>query len=142
MADDPLKPDVYQAAAPHDALVCVVIAVVAGGVILFPALALLFGLTLGGRFRAAERAAAGNQAARPTTVSFVALARVAVACLIAGFGLLNIADATWAHALGVACLIAFVVVGFGAIIVPGLDGQADALHVRALPAAVDRRGSE
>lgn len=35
-----------------------------------------------------------------------------------------------------------VVVGFGAIIVPGLDGQADALHVRALPAAVDRRGSE
>ena len=133
---------VYQAAAPHDALVCVVIAVVAGGAILFPALALLFGLTLGGRFRAAERAAAGNQAARPTTVSIVALARVAVACLIAGFGLLNIADATWARALGVACLIALVVVGFGAIIVPGLDGQADALHVRALPAAVDRRGSE
>jgi len=76
-------------------------------------------------------------------VSIVALARVAVACLIAGFGLLNIADATWARALGVACLIAFVVVvGFGATIVPGLDGQADALHVRALPAAVDRRGSE
>jgi len=37
------------------------------------------------------------------------LNRVAVACLIAGAGLLNVADAGWAHALGVACLIGFVV---------------------------------
>ena len=29
--------------------------------------------------------------------------------LIAGFGLLNVADATWAHGIGVACLIGFVV---------------------------------
>jgi hypothetical protein len=27
------------------------------------------------------------------------LTRIAVACLIAGIGLLNIAEATWAHAL-------------------------------------------
>ena len=40
---------VGQAAAPHDTLVAVVIAVLAGGAILFPSLALLFGLLLRGR---------------------------------------------------------------------------------------------
>src|SRR5262249_12251171 len=43
---------VYQAAAGHDTLVCVVVAVLGGVVILLPALALLFRLTLAGRFRA------------------------------------------------------------------------------------------
>jgi cytochrome d ubiquinol oxidase subunit II len=38
------------AAAPHATLVGLVIAIVAGGVILFPSLGLLFGLVLGGRF--------------------------------------------------------------------------------------------
>jgi cytochrome bd ubiquinol oxidase subunit II len=40
---------VSQAAAPHDTLVAVVIAVLAGGAILFPSLGLLFGLLLRGR---------------------------------------------------------------------------------------------
>jgi hypothetical protein len=39
----------------------------------------------------------------------------------AGFGLLNIADAAWAHAFGVACLIGFVSLAFYAIVVPALD---------------------
>jgi hypothetical protein len=38
------------AAPPHDTLVLVIVAVVAGGTILFPSLALLFGLVLPGRF--------------------------------------------------------------------------------------------
>jgi hypothetical protein len=38
--------------------------------------------------------------------------------------LLTAADATWPHAVGVACLILFVVLAFGAIIVPALDEQA------------------
>jgi cytochrome bd ubiquinol oxidase subunit II len=51
------------------------------------------------------------------------LARLAAAFLIAGFGLLNVADAAWAHALGVVSLIGFVVVAFGAIVIPALDKQ-------------------
>jgi hypothetical protein len=49
---------------------------------------------------------------------------VAAACAIAGFGLLNIADATWAHAAGVVCLFGFVGLAFRAIVLPALDEQA------------------
>ena len=52
------------------------------------------------------------------------IARLAIVCLIAGFALLNIANAMWAHAIGVTCLIGFVVLAFGAIVVPALDEQA------------------
>jgi cytochrome d ubiquinol oxidase subunit II len=38
--------------------------------------------------------------------------RAAVACLVAGIGFLTIADAGWAHAIGVVALLGFVVVGF------------------------------
>src|SRR5215831_2778792 len=112
---------VYQAAAGHDTLVAIVISVVVGGVLLFPALAWLFRLTLAGRFRGAEPPGPGRQAAELPAIRIRLLTRLAVACLIAGFGLLNVADAAWAHGLGVACLIGFVVLGFGAIIIPALD---------------------
>ena len=75
---------VGQAAAPHDTLVAVVIAVLAGGAILFPSLGLLFGLLLRGRLgepwrrrrrggraaparprRGAERAACARRRCRP-----------------------------------------------------------------------------
>ena len=42
---------VHQAAAPHDTLVALLVAVLGGGTLLFPSLALLFSLTLGGRLR-------------------------------------------------------------------------------------------
>ena len=94
----------------------VVVAVLAGGAILFPSLALLFRLALRGRFQAAaeapsEHAPAGLRDFRPRL-----LIRISVACLIAGFGLLTVADAGWAHAIGVVCLFAFVITGFGAIV--------------------------
>jgi hypothetical protein len=41
--------------------------------------------------------------------------------MIAGAALLNAANATWEHALGVTCLIGFVVLAFGAVIAPALD---------------------
>jgi hypothetical protein len=47
---------------------------------------------------------------------------VAVACLVAGFGLLNVADAGWAHALGVAGLFGFMVSAFLAIVPSALAG--------------------
>ena len=43
------------------------------------------------------------------------LTGAAVACLIAGFGLLNLADASWAHGVGIICLLGFVLLGFRAI---------------------------
>jgi hypothetical protein len=49
-------------------------------------------------------------------------ARLAVACLIAGFGLLNVADARWAHGVGIVCLFGFVLLAFRAIIFAALDG--------------------
>ena len=113
---------VHQAAAGHDTLVYLVVAVIAGGALLFPALALLFRLTLAGQFAGGRPRQHRPPPAAPAKTSSVrGLARIAVACLIAGIGLLNVADASWAHVLGVACLIGFVVSGFGAIAVPALD---------------------
>jgi cytochrome d ubiquinol oxidase subunit II len=114
---------VDQAAAGHDTLVAIVVAVLAGAVILFPALAVLFRLTLAGRFRAAEQPAPERQATGHPIVNGRLLTRVAAACLIAGFGLLSVAEAGWAHALGVVALAGFVVCGFAAIVVPALDDQ-------------------
>ena len=109
---------VDEAAAGHDTLVCVVVAVLAGAVIVFPSLALLFRLTLSGRFRAEPQQVPEAHAAGARPPRTRLLARLAGACLIAGFGLLNIADATWAHGIGVACLLGFVVFAFEAIASP------------------------
>jgi cytochrome d ubiquinol oxidase subunit II len=105
---------VSQAAAPHETLVAVIVAVVAGAVVLFPSLALLFSLVLRGRFDEARPAEApvrrsGDvlRASRPGL-----LMRSALACLLAGVGFLNVADAGWAHAIGVAAFVAFIVLGF------------------------------
>jgi cytochrome d ubiquinol oxidase subunit II len=108
---------VQQAAAGHDTLVWVVVAVLVGGLILFPSLGLLFRLSLTGRFRAPETVDTGLGAAAIGLGTGSWPVRVAVACLVAGFGLLNVADAGWAHGLGVVCLLGFVVLGFRAVIV-------------------------
>jgi cytochrome d ubiquinol oxidase subunit II len=105
---------VHQAAAGHDTLVCLVVAVVAGAVILFPSLALLFRLALTGRFRA-EGVVQSQPSAARLGVDTRLLTRLAVASAVVGFGLLNVADAPWAHALGVAFLFGFILAGFGAV---------------------------
>jgi cytochrome d ubiquinol oxidase subunit II len=110
---------VDRAAAGHDTLVWVLVAVLAGGAILFPSLALLFRLTLTGRL-GGESDGEGEPDAAPVAELAGALPRVPyrvpLACLIAGVGLLNAADARWAHAIGVVCLIAFVASGFLAVV--------------------------
>jgi cytochrome bd ubiquinol oxidase subunit II len=104
---------IREAAAPHDTLVAVIVAVLAGGAILFPSLALLFRLVLGGRLGYGGEPA---PAPTPRTVAAAArpglLARVAAACAVAGFGLLTVAEAGWAHGFGVVALLAFIVLGF------------------------------
>ena len=143
---------VRQAASPHDTLVTLVVAVLAGGVILFPSLALLFRLALTGRFdpgAAPAPAPAGGPAkaqvpagsrpapAAPPLLARVAvrpgpaapplLTRVAVACLIAGIGFLNVANAGWAHAIGVLSLFGFMITAFLTIVPAALAGDGSGL---------------
>ena len=105
---------VEQAAAPHDTLVAVIVAV-AGRRARSSSRrsALLFRLTLGGRLghgATSRRAGAGTprelvrRAARPGCSA--AWPR---RCLVAGFGLLTVAEAGWAHAFGVVALLGFIV---------------------------------
>ena len=116
---------VDQAAAGHDTLVAVVVAVLTGGAIVFPALAFLFRLALSGRFGVAQAptSATGPEGQHRRRFRPRLLARVAVACLIAGFGMLNVADARWAHAVGFVCLFAFVVIAFCAIVLPAVGEE-------------------
>jgi cytochrome bd ubiquinol oxidase subunit II len=107
------------AAAPRTTLIAVTVAVLGGAVILFPSLALLFRLDLTGRL------AEGGESVdlRPTPRLVRAsrqgfLARATLACLIAGVGLLTVAETAWAHALGVVSLFGFVALGFPAALPP------------------------
>jgi cytochrome d ubiquinol oxidase subunit II len=109
---------VEQAAAGRNTQIAVVVAVLAGAVILFPSLALLFRLTLTGRLTGPERAAAAAPPREPLPATTARSARLAAASLIAGIGLLTVADAGWAHALGVVSLLAFVACGYRALL-PG-----------------------
>jgi cytochrome d ubiquinol oxidase subunit II len=110
---------VREAAAGRNTLVAVVVAVLAGGAILFPSLLLLFRLVLGGTLGGGESAAGRPTPARSLLAARL-LPRLAIACLVAGVGFLTIADAAWAHAVGVCCLLAFIVLAFPAALPPGL----------------------
>ncbi len=116
---------VDQAAAGHDTLVAIVVAVLTGGAIVFPALAFLFRLALSGRFGIAQAPTSATRPEEQRRRRFAPrlLARTAVACLIAGFGMLNVADARWAHAIGLVCLFAFVAIAFCAIVLPAVGEE-------------------
>jgi cytochrome bd ubiquinol oxidase subunit II len=107
---------IHQAAAGHDTLLWLAACTLAGALILFPALALLFSLTLTGRLTGSTRPSPEAPAQSLAAVSPRALTRAAIACLTAGFLLLNVADAEWAHGVGIICLLGFVLLGFGAIV--------------------------
>jgi cytochrome d ubiquinol oxidase subunit II len=108
---------VEQAAAPHDTLVALIVAVVAGGVILFPSLGVLFRLLVHGQLDHASAERAVNPSAHtPVHTRPALMGRLAAALLIAGFGLLTVVDAGWAHAIGAACLLGFVATGFAAAV--------------------------
>ena len=109
---------IRQAAAPHETLVAIIIAVIAGGVILFPSLGLLFKLTLSGRLdhdaKPGERAQIVPVKAvlLPSSASPGLALRLAGACLALGIGFLTFAEAGWAHLIGVVALLAFIAIGF------------------------------
>lgn len=122
---------VAQAAAPRSTQIAVVVSVLAGSVLLFPSLALLFGLVLRGRLDHSAMSVPTMRVGRPSTGRTILsasapglLARAASVCLPAGIGLLTIAEAGWAHAIGAVCLLAFIVLGFLAALPPQLaDGE-------------------
>lgn len=105
---------VEQAAAPHDTLIAVLLAIGIGALVLFPSLVLLFRLSLGGRLGpgAAQAAAPRRDPAVLSASRQGLLARAAGGCLLAGVVLLNVLEAGWAHALGALALGAFVILGF------------------------------
>ncbi|HEX3910988.1 MAG TPA: cytochrome d ubiquinol oxidase subunit II [Solirubrobacteraceae bacterium] len=118
---------VQQAAAPHDTLVLVIVAVLGGALILFPSLALLFRLVLRGRLDHGSedgQPPAADSTARAATgltqllavSSSGLLARIAGACLLTGFATLTVAEAGWAHAIGITALFVFLGTGFLAIV--------------------------
>jgi cytochrome bd ubiquinol oxidase subunit II len=103
---------VRQAAAPHDTQVVVVVAILAGAVVLAPSLATLFRLALGGRLGEGETAPhphPGRQAPARHPGWFL---RAAVALLIVGLGLVNVANAEWAHVIGAVCFVGFIATAF------------------------------
>jgi cytochrome d ubiquinol oxidase subunit II len=110
--------------------VALLVAIAIGAAILFPSLGLLFGLLLRGRFDPAE-AQADTQPREPTpreptpqeptprtllSASSNGLrARLSLAGLLGGLGLLTAAEAPWAHALGVVSLFACTIFAFLAV---------------------------
>ena len=108
---------VRQAAAPDDVLVLLVVAILAGGLILFPSLGLLFRLVLRGSFSAAPRIERGAPLPGPTSglAATLTATRLAGACFAVGTAFLVIGDSAWPHAIGVAALGAFIVLGLSAL---------------------------
>jgi hypothetical protein len=77
---------------------------------------------LGGELGRGESAAGRPSEARSLLAPLAPglLPRLAIACLVAGIGFTTIADAAWAHVIGVCSLFAFIVVGFPAVLSPDL----------------------
>jgi cytochrome d ubiquinol oxidase subunit II len=97
-----------------------------------PSLALLFSLVLGGRFdpgreTGAEVPIGGN---RRVSGNRGFAGRVAAALAVAGTGLLTVASAGWAHALGVACFAGFVVAGMRAVAPAEVAAETEGLSAR------------
>jgi cytochrome bd ubiquinol oxidase subunit II len=117
LAQSPLLlPDltIHDAAAPHDTLVAVVVAVLAGGALVFPSLALLFRLVLRGTFDPSTGTPPPTAAGVVRASAGRMQGRLAAATLVAGIGFTTVADAGWAHAVGATCLLAFVALAFPA----------------------------
>lgn len=111
---------VEEAAASDDTLIAVVVATLAGAVVLLPSLGLLFTLTLRGSLGHAPEAVSAGDAPTPITALSASrtglLARLAIGFAVIGFGFLTVADAGWAHAIGVPALLLSAMFGFRAAV--------------------------
>ena len=131
---------VREAAAPDNVMLLLVISILAGGLILFPSLALLFRLVLRGSFSAEtvvkrdlprgssstfdhDAKVAGPEGVLPRAVTST---RLAAACFAVGGAFLVIGDSAWPHAIGVALLAAFMFLGLSALATFDEDPGEDA----------------
>jgi cytochrome bd ubiquinol oxidase subunit II len=106
----------HEAAASRDTLIAVIVAVLAGGIILAPSLGLLFRLLLTGGFdRPSERAAAPADHRPRYAAAASGYARLAVACALAGFVLLSVVENGTAHVFGVLTLLTAAALAFRAV---------------------------
>src|SRR4051812_7600543 len=109
---------VDQAAAPRDTLIAVIVAVAGGGIVVIPSLLVLLRLSVAGRL--GDYSADGgsvdprNGPVRTPGLHPVRAGRLGIACLIGGFGFLTVAEAGWAHAIGVTLLLAAIALGLAA----------------------------
>jgi cytochrome d ubiquinol oxidase subunit II len=110
---------VSEAAAGRTTLIAILVSVGIGAAILLPALALLFGLTLRGRFDHVRRAPEPEASPRPAPRPLLRrLLPVALGCLAIGVVFMVVFDAGWARLIGVPALLAFVATGFVALASP------------------------
>ena len=115
---------IKEAAAPHDTLVAIIVAVVAGGAILFPSLLWLFRLVLGGRLAEGEAPQVAPAPRELLGASLTGLqARLAGVALLAGVVFLTILEAPWAHAIGAVSLLGFVVLAFPVALPPDVRSR-------------------
>src|SRR4051794_1509602 len=105
---------VHAAAGGHRTLVWLVLSVIVGGDIVLSSMGLLFRLTLTDRLGGAAPTAGAGPVATGPGFRHSSFGRSAIAFLVAGIALLTVAEASWAHAVGVVCLLGFVVSEFAA----------------------------
>jgi cytochrome d ubiquinol oxidase subunit II len=108
---------VREAAAPDNVQTLLVISILAGGLILFPSLALLFRLVLRGAFRADPVIERGAPLAGPTSglAATLTATRLAGACFAIGTIFLVLGNSAWPHVIGIVALGAFMVLGLSAL---------------------------
>jgi cytochrome d ubiquinol oxidase subunit II len=108
---------VEEAAAERATLVALLVSVAIGALLLVPALALLFGMTLRGRFDVSPTEPPAEPVAleAPQVGGVPALGKVAIGCLAVGGGLLFVFDSAWPNVIGAFFLLAFVGTGFVAL---------------------------
>ena len=107
-----------QAAAPSETLIVLLAAIAMGAVILFPSLALLFGLLLRGQLDPSADDGTPPRHSHPPAIgpsAHALYARISIAGLLGGLGFLTAAEAPWAHGVGVACLFVCMIFAFLAV---------------------------
>jgi cytochrome d ubiquinol oxidase subunit II len=105
---------IEDAAADRSTLIALLVSIAVGALVLIPALALLFGLVLRGRFDTElEETAPAAQAAEGDAKKLIGLS---LGLLLVGSGLLLIVETPWGTFLGVVALLAFIATAFVALL--------------------------
>jgi cytochrome bd ubiquinol oxidase subunit II len=108
---------VDQAAAGRATLIALIAVIAAGALVLLPSLALLFSLTLRGRFDPGQVMVAPSVPERRGAPRVASRLVIAGVCLLVGTGLTVFADSGWGLACGVVLLLAFVTIAFAPLAV-------------------------